>query len=546
MFTISALNVSPNASTFSILFSRVNTMIDAFSSNVVTVANTANGGSTTGNGFVNGTLSSLIFAAGTLRGGNVQSTTTLNVSSNVAVGNSTANVNINFGTVQVSGNLQLNSTTMSVGNSTVFSTVNATQVTVGTSTLNSSAIGASNAALTTFASVGNSTVNTQVNSTAIKVSGQTVVVANGAEVVAAANILVGARSRVNFISGNAVTFTVTDDAVGNQINVTAAFTASVPSPNPSGSNTQIQYNDSGSFAGSTGLVFDKTTNTVSVGNVYSVGNSTVNTQANSTQVTTTNGLFITRMTVGNSTVNVASNSSVINVGSSVSINTTTFVAGANVLLSIFGWSVGNSTVNTQANSTTLNVGSVGLNASAVLVGANVVANLTTVAVGNSTVSVTANSSALVVSNSTFSAVFDVSGVRVGNSTINVVVNTSMVSINGGNVYSTTARNQNISGGATYTSNNQGIKSTGTFTIDPGVCQLQYIAANGAFTLAAPAADGAVDLLVTNGTGAGAITFSGFTVSPNFGDPYVTTNTYQFMFHIRRINGVSTYIIKALQ
>jgi hypothetical protein len=70
--------------------------------------------------------------------------------------------------------------------------------------------------------------------------------------------------------------------------------------------------------------------------------------------------------------------------------------------------------------------------------------------------------------------------------------------------------------------------------------------NGAFTIAAPAADSAIDILVTNGGSAGAITLSGFTVGSVTGSAYVTTNTYKFVFSIRRINGTSTYSWYALQ
>ena len=70
--------------------------------------------------------------------------------------------------------------------------------------------------------------------------------------------------------------------------------------------------------------------------------------------------------------------------------------------------------------------------------------------------------------------------------------------------------------------------------------------NGAHTLAAPAADCAIDLLVTNGASAGAITFSGFTVGSSTGSALTTTNTNKFIISIRRVNSVATYSIYALQ
>ena len=89
----------------------------------------------------------------------------------------------------------------------------------------------------------------------------------------------------------------------------------------------------------------------------------------------------------------------------------------------------------------------------------------------------------------------------------------------------------------------------TGTVVPDAFLGNYQAGNnaGAFTLAAPTADSALDLLVTNTSTAGAITFSGYTVSAtNTGDLLTTTNGHLFIISIRRISGISTYVIKALQ
>lgn len=110
--------------------------------------------------------------------------------------------------------------------------------------------------------------------------------------------------------------------------------------------------------------------------------------------------------------------------------------------------------------------------------------------------------------------------------------------------SLTATAQTISGGFKNTAYNK--TPWASFTVDPGLGQYQYATNGGAITITAPANDGGCDILVTNGAAAGAITFSGFTVGSNTGDPYVTTNTYKFILSIRRINGVSTYVWKALQ
>lgn len=112
--------------------------------------------------------------------------------------------------------------------------------------------------------------------------------------------------------------------------------------------------------------------------------------------------------------------------------------------------------------------------------------------------------------------------------------------------SLSATDQTLSGGANVASNNQGTKSTGTYTVDCGICPLQYITNGGAFTLAAPANDGSCMLQVVNNASAGAISFSGFTVGSNTGDALATTNTAVFVISIWRIAGTSSYFIKALQ
>jgi hypothetical protein len=108
---------------------------------------------------------------------------------------------------------------------------------------------------------------------------------------------------------------------------------------------------------------------------------------------------------------------------------------------------------------------------------------------------------------------------------------------------TDKNSQTISGGAYVTSNSL---SSGSFTANTGVAPLQYITNSAAFTLTAPANDGSMVLLVTNGSTAGAITFSGFTVGSVTGDALTTTNGNKFMIFIVRINAISTYNVKALQ
>lgn len=116
----------------------------------------------------------------------------------------------------------------------------------------------------------------------------------------------------------------------------------------------------------------------------------------------------------------------------------------------------------------------------------------------------------------------------------------------GVVATLTAQDQTISGGANNTAFSIGTVSTGTTTFDCGKNALQFMTNNGASTFAAPANDGSCIVLITNGASAGALTPSGWTVSTNTGDAFTTTNTNKFMLSVVRINGVATYVNKALQ
>jgi len=101
-------------------------------------------------------------------------------------------------------------------------------------------------------------------------------------------------------------------------------------------------------------------------------------------------------------------------------------------------------------------------------------------------------------------------------------------------------------GYTFAPNNIG-NMTGTYTPNPVLGNYQYGSLTGALTFNVPGTDCAMDVMITNGATAGAITFSGYTVAAgNTGDPLTTINGNRFIISIRRINAISTYTIKALQ
>lgn len=87
--------------------------------------------------------------------------------------------------------------------------------------------------------------------------------------------------------------------------------------------------------------------------------------------------------------------------------------------------------------------------------------------------------------------------------------------------------------------------TGSFTVNPLKGNYQRYDNIGAITITAPTVEGAVDILMVMNSGAGTVSFSGFTVG-TVGDTLTYTLGALFIISIRKISTVSTYLIKALQ
>lgn len=102
----------------------------------------------------------------------------------------------------------------------------------------------------------------------------------------------------------------------------------------------------------------------------------------------------------------------------------------------------------------------------------------------------------------------------------------------------------LTAGFSQASFNAGTKSTGTFTPDPALGNLQHAVNNGAHTLAPPASDCTMVIQYTNGASAGAITVSSFTLAET--TAATTTSGDDFFFIITVVNGFSWLIVKALQ
>lgn len=99
-------------------------------------------------------------------------------------------------------------------------------------------------------------------------------------------------------------------------------------------------------------------------------------------------------------------------------------------------------------------------------------------------------------------------------------------------------------GYTAASYDAGSKSSGTFTPDPTLRNVQHFTNDGAFTLAPPASGPSLVLDQTNGATAGTITRSGFTKVT--GDTLTTTNGHKFRHFITIGNGGSHCHTQALQ
>lgn len=108
-YNITQINAAPSADTFQIWVDRTNEVINAISTIVVTTNTHANGGLTTGNGWVEGIFGALNLRANTISGGTVQTPGVLTLTSNLAI----TGGNVTFGTVVV------NTTMITIGGSNV-------------------------------------------------------------------------------------------------------------------------------------------------------------------------------------------------------------------------------------------------------------------------------------------------------------------------------------------------------------------------------------------------------------------------------------------
>ncbi len=119
-------------------------------------------------------------------------------------------------------------------------------------------------------------------------------------------------------------------------------------------------------------------------------------------------------------------------------------------------------------------------------------------------------------------------------------------INGFNLLRSSVADQTLSGGWNVVAHTNAAGSG--VTIDCGQGPLQTFTNNvsGGVTITAPGNDGQTILQITNGSTPGVVTFSGFTVGNNVGDPLPATAGNVYSVYIWRVNGISQYYTIAVQ
>lgn len=233
-----------NSQTFGAWLATTNRLANIVSQNTVTTDSTAGGSLTTGNGYVNGFFgANHVYVNTRLVGGNISSNGVLTIVPNVAFTSGAANLvtitanstqttlNVNVNTVNISAN------TISITGNTTFSNVVTFTNTVSWAASITPTFGG-NVSVNSSISVGNTSVNAVINSTAFTISNSTIA--------------------YTFVAPN------TTQYAANSFFLNANGQWSQVVTSPSGSNTQVQFNNSNSFGSSAALTFNSSSNTLTV------------------------------------------------------------------------------------------------------------------------------------------------------------------------------------------------------------------------------------------------------------------------------------------
>jgi plastocyanin len=133
------------------------------------------------------------------------------------------------------------------------------------------------------------------------------------------NVALGNVSNLH-ISGGTATYVLSTDGAGNLSWVAGGGGGSTPG----GTNTQVQFNDAGSFAGNAGFTFDKTTGRFSASILSVTGNANVGNLGTAGLITATGNITGGNLTTAG-VLSVTGNANVGNIGAAAGVFTT--VAG---------------------------------------------------------------------------------------------------------------------------------------------------------------------------------------------------------------------------
>ena len=192
-----------------------------------------------------------------------------------------------------------------------------------------------------------------------------------------------------------------------------------PPNSVTGSNTEIQFNDSGSLNASAGFTFNKSTNNVSVANTLIVGGGAANAQVNSSGLYF-GGVFSLNSTAYTGTAYLANSSTHVNGKTEGNLNVNNALT-ANDSSYLGGTAAASYIQNTDSRVLSGNLEFTGTNnffTSGLKVGANLVVNTTTLYTGNTTANLIVNSGIIAIANATKSANLTPDGLVVGSVTVN--------------------------------------------------------------------------------------------------------------------------------
>lgn len=458
--SITPVNITTE--TFGVLYTRLNEVINAISTEVVTANSSANGALTVGNGYVQGIFgANVLYAVSELRGGNGASSGNLVVSSN-------ANFTSNINAIQVL-----------LGNSTNYSLITDDEF-VFTSPSSNGYLSASELVLQTTNGI------IELNSDGLLVldlTANALFSANRVELEDATDklILTPAGFDINdYIKvvnneiriGNSTVFSVVnstsiavDQVISSSTLNVAGFHIGNSTANVTVNSSVIALGDSQVFANQTHISIGKGANNILIfQDGINVNNNIVITKQG-ISVNTVN-ITNTGLSVGNSSVNSTTISAdviqikqnidaqQIMLGNSASnsvINGNGVVTGNLVFLTQTNLTVGNSTVNTSTviadnvtvrgslnipqlsmGNTTINVIA---NSSTIVVGNTVHLTQTRLTVGNSAINVSSNSTILSISTPAANAFVNSTSINLVNSSVNFsIVKPTAAQVTAGNFY----------------------------------------------------------------------------------------------------------------